>query len=102
VFFNPAESLQVWVNEEDHLRIIFVQDDADIEAVYARLLRACLHIHLPWCGGSPEFHALCGHHRIAVRGVRYFEPAPSGAFAAAVPAGLAGGHGKNHCTGKKL
>jgi creatine kinase len=44
VFSNPARSLQLWVNEEDHLRIISLQADADIGAVYARLLRACSHL----------------------------------------------------------
>jgi hypothetical protein len=44
VFSNPAQTLQLWVNEEDHLRIISVQEGADIGAVYARLQRACQHL----------------------------------------------------------
>jgi hypothetical protein len=40
VFSNPQRSLQIWVNEEDHLRIISVQAGSDVQAVYARLLRA--------------------------------------------------------------
>lgn len=40
VFSNQAQSLQVWVNEEDHLRIIAMQRGANIAAVYARLQRA--------------------------------------------------------------
>nr|WP_315478611.1 hypothetical protein [uncultured Rhodoferax sp.] len=44
VFANATQSLQVWVNEEDHLRIIAMQPGADIDAVVARLLRAYGHL----------------------------------------------------------
>lgn len=44
VFANATQSLQVWVNEEDHLRIIAMQPGADIAAVVARLLRAYSHL----------------------------------------------------------
>lgn len=40
VFFNTQRSLQVWVNEEDHLRLISMQGGGDLHAVFARLLRA--------------------------------------------------------------
>lgn len=40
IYSNQAQNLQVWVNEEDHVRIVSVQAGADIEAVYSRLLRA--------------------------------------------------------------
>lgn len=40
VFSNPQRTLQVWVNEEDHMRLISVQAGGDLQAVYARLLRA--------------------------------------------------------------
>jgi protein-arginine kinase len=44
VYANATQSLQVWVNEEDHLRIIAMQPGADIDAVVARLLRAYGHL----------------------------------------------------------
>lgn len=44
IYANATQSLQVWVNEEDHLRIISMQAGADIDAVYARLLRAYGHL----------------------------------------------------------
>jgi hypothetical protein len=40
IYANATRSLQVWVNEEDHLRIIAMQPGADIDAVYTRLLHA--------------------------------------------------------------
>ncbi len=43
-FHNHARTLQLWVNEEDHLRMIAVQDGADMRAVYARLVRASQHL----------------------------------------------------------
>lgn len=40
VFANAQRSLQIWVNEEDHLRFISLQPGGDMQAAYARLLRA--------------------------------------------------------------
>lgn len=44
IFHNDAKSFLVWVNEEDQLRIISMQQGADIGAVFERLARACEHI----------------------------------------------------------
>jgi hypothetical protein len=41
VFSNAQRTLQIWVNEEDHLRFISMQAGGDMQAVYARLL--CAH-----------------------------------------------------------
>jgi protein-arginine kinase len=40
VFFNEARSFFSWVNEEDHLRLISMQRNADISGVFARLCKA--------------------------------------------------------------
>ncbi len=40
VFLNREHSLQVWVNEEDHLRLISIEPGGDMAAAYARLQRA--------------------------------------------------------------
>jgi len=44
IFHNNEKSFNVWVNEEDQLRIISMQKGADILAVFDRLCRACAHI----------------------------------------------------------
>lgn len=40
IFYNEAKSFLVWVNEEDHLRVISMQKGGDLGAVYGRLVRA--------------------------------------------------------------
>ena len=44
IFHNDAKSFLVWVNEEDQLRIISMQNGADLGAVFERLSRAANHI----------------------------------------------------------
>lgn len=44
IFHNNEKSFLVWVNEEDQLRIISMQNGADIGAVFTRLSKACAHI----------------------------------------------------------
>ena len=44
IFHNDAKTFLVWVNEEDQLRIISMQDGADIGAVFERLSRAATAI----------------------------------------------------------
>ena len=44
IFHNDAKTFLVWVNEEDQLRIISMQQGADIKEVFDRLCRACNHI----------------------------------------------------------
>jgi len=44
IFHNDAKTFLVWVNEEDQLRIISMQQGADIGAVFDRLSRAAAHI----------------------------------------------------------
>lgn len=41
IFHNATKTFIIWVNEEDQLRIISMQDGADIKAVFDRLCRAC-------------------------------------------------------------
>lgn len=36
IFYNEAKTVLVWVNEEDHLRIISMQKGADLGTIYAR------------------------------------------------------------------
>uniref|UniRef100_A0A182N466 arginine kinase n=1 Tax=Anopheles dirus TaxID=7168 RepID=A0A182N466_9DIPT len=38
IFLNEAKTFLVWVNEEDHLRVISMQDGADIAQVYQRFI----------------------------------------------------------------
>ncbi|XP_037822457.1 arginine kinase [Lucilia sericata] len=40
IFHNPAETFLVWVNEEDHLRIISMAKCGDLGDVYSRLVKA--------------------------------------------------------------
>ncbi|XP_071112334.1 taurocyamine kinase-like [Haliotis cracherodii] len=40
IFFNTAKNFLVWVNEEDHLRLISMQKGGDLAAVYKRLVVA--------------------------------------------------------------
>lgn len=44
IFHNNEKTFLVWVNEEDQLRIISMQNGADIGAVFTRLSKACTHI----------------------------------------------------------
>jgi len=44
IFHNDAKTFLVWVNEEDQLRIISMQQGADIHAVFESLSRAAAHI----------------------------------------------------------
>ena len=44
IFHNKDKTFLVWVNEEDQLRIISMQNGADLKAVFDRLSRACGHI----------------------------------------------------------
>lgn len=44
IFHNDAKTFLVWVNEEDQLRIISMQQGADILEVFDRLSRACAAI----------------------------------------------------------
>lgn len=39
IFHNNAKSFLVWVNEEDHLRIISMQKGGDLKEVYGRMVR---------------------------------------------------------------
>merc|ERR1712054_9444 len=43
IFHNDAKTFLVWVNEEDQLRIISMQQDAGIVEVFDRLCRAVAH-----------------------------------------------------------
>jgi creatine kinase/arginine kinase len=44
IFHNKDKTFLVWVNEEDQLRIISMQQGADIRSVFKRLSIACAHI----------------------------------------------------------
>ena len=44
IFHNEAKTFLVWVNEEDQLRIISMQQGAGIKEVFSRLSRAAAHI----------------------------------------------------------
>ena len=45
IFMNEAKTFIVWVNEEDQLRIISMQQGADLAAVFTRLSHAATEIH---------------------------------------------------------
>ncbi|KAH9500180.1 hypothetical protein Btru_077421 [Bulinus truncatus] len=40
IFFNESKTFLIWVNEEDHLRVISMQKGGDIGSVYKRLVTA--------------------------------------------------------------
>lgn len=44
IFHNDQLTFLVWVNEEDQLRIISMENGSDIKNVFERLSRACSHI----------------------------------------------------------
>ena len=44
IFYNDDKTFLVWVNEEDHLRIISMQKGGDLATAYARLVRAVTKI----------------------------------------------------------
>ena len=44
IFHNDAKTFLIWVNEEDQLRIISMQNGADIKEVFSRLQRAATKI----------------------------------------------------------
>jgi len=44
IYHNFEKTFLVWVNEEDQLRIISMQEGGDIQAVFSRLMRAVGHI----------------------------------------------------------
>merc|ERR1711990_251835 len=46
IWHNTAKNFPVWVNEEDHIRVISMQKDGDIKAVFTR-----------WCDGLNKFEA---------------------------------------------
>ena len=39
MFINRAKTFVVWVNEEDHVRIISIQKGSNVKQVYARLIK---------------------------------------------------------------
>lgn len=44
IFHNDAKTFLIWVNEEDHLRIISMQKGGDLKAVFGRLVNVCINI----------------------------------------------------------
>ena len=41
IFHNDNKTFLVWVNEEDHLRIISMQKGGDLLTIYKRLINVC-------------------------------------------------------------
>lgn len=44
IFYNEDKTFLVWVNEEDHLRIISMQKGGDLASVYDRMVKAVTKI----------------------------------------------------------
>lgn len=42
IFFNKDKTFLVWVNEEDHLRLISMQKGGNLKEVYSRLVTVCI------------------------------------------------------------
>jgi len=55
VFLNKDKTLIVWVNEEDHARIVSMQKGGDIEAVWKRFCNACNNIEKIMKGDGFEY-----------------------------------------------
>merc|ERR1712072_1617468 len=46
IWFNKAKNFLVWINEEDHIRVISMQKDGNMKQVFTR-----------WCDGLNQFEA---------------------------------------------
>merc|ERR1711881_326805 len=46
IWFNDAKNFLVWINEEDHIRVISMQKDGNMHEVFTR-----------WCNGLNKFEA---------------------------------------------
>ena len=44
IFINKDKTFLVWVNEEDHLRLISMQNGGDLAAVYKRLCKVTFKV----------------------------------------------------------
>ncbi|XP_017461640.1 PREDICTED: arginine kinase-like [Rhagoletis zephyria] len=44
IYHNDAKTFLMWVNEEDHLRIISMQKGGDLKQIFGRLVKAVKHI----------------------------------------------------------
>merc|ERR1712002_56200 len=65
IFHNKDKTFLVWVNEEDHLRLISMQMGANLGAT----LRASVHIKIPKLSALPEFKQFCDNLNIQARGI---------------------------------
>merc|ERR1719334_961484 len=69
IWHNAAKNFLVWVNEEDHIRVIAMQKDGDIKQVFTR-----------WCDGLNKFEAAIkanGHEFMWNEHLGYVLPCPS-------------------------
>jgi len=69
IFFNTAKNFLVWVNEEDHLRLISMQMGGDLKAVYLRLISAI--------EGFEKFNTANGHQFAERDGLGFLTFCPS-------------------------
>ena len=44
IFINPSQTFLLWVGEEDHIRIISMQNGGDLKAIYGRLVAAVKYL----------------------------------------------------------
>ncbi|KAL1413971.1 hypothetical protein MTO96_030865 [Rhipicephalus appendiculatus] len=84
IFHNNAKSFLVWVNEEDHLRIISMQMGGDLKEVYGRMVRGVqilgkklpflpghVHIKLPKLASDKSvLDSTAAKYNLQVRGTR--------------------------------
>ncbi|CAL4123114.1 unnamed protein product [Meganyctiphanes norvegica] len=59
IFHNEDKTFRVWVNEEDHLRIVFVENSSDIRGAFEHLVTAITSVEASIGGDSAEKKFMC-------------------------------------------
>lgn len=55
IFHNPKKTFLVWVNEEDHLRFISMQQGGNLGEVYKRLVTVSMTFHFEFIANNNYF-----------------------------------------------
>ncbi|VDN58400.1 unnamed protein product, partial [Dracunculus medinensis] len=71
IFHNNKKTFLVWVNEEDHLRIISMQNGGNVgqKSNLGTTVRASVHIRLPKISAKPDFKNICDSLKLQIRGI---------------------------------
>merc|ERR1712193_488068 len=77
IWHNDEKNFLVWINEEDHLRVISMQKDGDMQACWKRWTGG-VHMKLEKLSVHPEFDNLLGKLRLQKRGTGGVDTASEG------------------------